>query len=191
MCGIAGVFHYRDAVPADRELVARQTRVLKHRGPDDHDVWCEGPVALGQQRLSIVDLSPGGHQPMPNEDGSLWVTYNGELYGWPEIKSWLAARGHRFRGHSDTEALLHLYEEHDLGLFEHLRGMFAFALYDRARRRMVLGRDRLGIKPLYYHDDGKRIAFASELKALALDPRVPRDVDPRAIADYLTYWNVR
>jgi asparagine synthase (glutamine-hydrolysing) len=189
MCGIAGVFHYRDGL-ADRELVLRQTAVQKHRGPDDRDVWCEGPVALGQQRLAIVDLSPGGHQPMPNEDGSLWVTYNGELYGWPEIKSWLAARGHRFRGHSDTEALLHLYEEHELRLFEHLRGMFAFALYDRARRRLVLGRDRLGIKPLYYHDDGKRIAFASELKALALDPAVPRDVDPRAIADYLTFQYV-
>jgi asparagine synthase (glutamine-hydrolysing) len=190
MCGIAGVFHYRDGAAADRELVLRQIGVQKHRGPDDQDLWCEGPVALGHRRLAIVDLSPGGHQPMPNEDGSLWVTYNGELYGWPEIKSWLAARGHRFRGHSDTEALLHLYEEHDVRLFEHLRGMFAFGLYDRARRRLLLGRDRLGIKPLYYHDDGKRIAFASELKALALDPAVPREVDPRAIADYLTFQYV-
>ena len=190
MCGIAGVFHYRDSSPADRDLVLRQTGVLRHRGPDDQDLWCEGPVALGQRRLAIVDLSPGGRQPMPNEDGSLWVTYNGELYGWPEIKSWLAARGHRFRGHSDTEALLHLYEEHELGLFEHLRGMFAFGLYDRGRRRLVLGRDRLGIKPLYYHDDGRRLAFASELKALALDPAVPREVDPRAIADYLTFQYV-
>src|SRR5262245_16210506 len=190
MCGIAGVFHYRDSSPVDRALVDRQIGVLRHRGPDDRDVWCEGPVALAQHRLSIVDLSPGGHQPMPNEDESLWVTYNGELYGWPEIKSWLAARGHRFRGHSDTEAVLHLYEEHGLGLFEHLRGMFAFALWDRPRRRMVLGRDRLGIKPLYYHDDGRRLAFASELKALVLDPAVPREVDARAIADYLTYQYV-
>ena len=190
MCGIAGVFHYRDSGRADRELLQRQIDVLRHRGPDDQDIWCDGPVALGHRRLSIVDLSPGGHQPMPNEDESLWVTYNGELYGWPEIKSWLAARGHRFRGHSDTEALLHLYEEHELGLFDHLRGMFTFGLYDRARRRLVLGRDRLGIKPLYYHDDGKRLAFASELKALTLDPAVARDVDPRAIADYLTFQYV-
>ena len=190
MCGIAGVFHYGDSGSPDRDLVLRQIGVLRHRGPDDQDLWCEGPVALGHRRLSIVDLSPGGHQPMPNEDGSLWVTYNGELYGWPEIKSWLAARGHRFRGHSDTEALLHLYEEHGLGLFERLRGMFAFGLYDRARRRLVLGRDRMGIKPLYYHDDGRRIAFASELKALALDPAVPREADPRAIADYLTFQYV-
>src|SRR5439155_3120008 len=131
-----------------------------------------------------------GHQAMPNEDASLWGTCNGELYGWPEQKAVLAGRGHRFRGASDTEALLHLYEEHGDELFAHLRGMFAFGLYDRGRRRLVLGRDRLGIKPLYYHDDGRRLAFASELKALALDPAVPREVDPRAIADYLTFQYV-
>src|SRR5689334_3309176 len=126
VCGICGTYHYREG-NADAALVDRQQRVLAHRGPDDWDVWSEGPVALGHRRLSIVDLSPGGHQPMPNEDESLWVTYNGELYGWPELKAVLAARGHRFRGASDTEALLHLYEEHGDGLLEHLRGMFAFA----------------------------------------------------------------
>ena len=186
MCGINGVFHYRGGV-ADRELTARISSAMRHRGPDSHGVWSEGPVALGHSRLAIVDLSPGGHQPMPNEDESLWVTYNGELYGWPELKSTLAARGHRFRGASDTEALLHLYEEHGEGLLEHLRGMFAFALYDRPRRRMLIARDRLGIKPLYWHDDGERIVFASELKALLLDPTVPREVDEQAVADYLTF----
>lgn len=189
MCGICGEFHYRDGV-ADRALVERQQQVLAHRGPDDWDVWSEGPVALGHRRLSIVDLSPGGHQPMPNEDGSLWVTYNGELYGWPETRAVLAARGHRFRGTSDTEALLHLYEEHGDGFLSHLRGMFAFGLYDRRRRRLLLGRDRLGIKPLYWHDDGRRIAFASELKALMLDPAVPREIDEQALADYLTFQYV-
>jgi len=190
MCGINGVFHYRGEGVADRDLTERQMRCLAHRGPDDHAVWVEGPVALAQQRLAVVDLSPGGHQPMPNEDESLWVTYNGELYGWPEIRKDLERRGHRFRGYSDTEAFLHLYEEHGTGLFAQLRGMFAFGLYDRPRRRLLLGRDRFGIKPLYYHDDGKRIAFASELKALLLDPSVPREVDVESIADYLTFQYV-
>jgi asparagine synthase (glutamine-hydrolysing) len=190
MCGIVGVFHYRDQGRPDPGLLERQAAMLRHRGPDDSGLWCEGPVALGHRRLSIVDLSPGGRQPMPNEDETLWVTYNGELYGWPETRSVLAARGHRFRGTSDTEALLHLYEEHGDGLLEHLRGMFAFALYDRRARRMLLARDRLGIKPLYWHDDGKRLVFASELKALLLDPTVPREVDPTAVADYLTFQYV-
>ena len=190
MCGINGVFHYRGDGAADRALVDRQCDVLRHRGPDDAGVWVEGPVALAQRRLAIVDLSPGGHQPMANEDESVWVTYNGELYGWPEIRRDLAGRGHRFRGYCDVEAFLHLYEEKGLGFFEDLRGMFAFALYDRPRRRLVIGRDRLGIKPLFYHDDGKRIAFASELKSLLLDPSVSREIDPEALADYLTFQYV-
>jgi asparagine synthase (glutamine-hydrolysing) len=189
MCGINGVFHYRGGV-ADRALIERQARLMRHRGPDDCGLWSDGDVAFGHRRLSIVDLSPGGHQPMPNEDESLWVTYNGELYGWPELRTNLASRGHRFRGNSDTEALLHLYEEHDTGMLAHLRGMFAFGLFDRTRRRLVLGRDRFGVKPLFYHDDGKRIVFASELKALMIDPTVPRDVDDESIADYLTFQYV-
>jgi len=191
MCGINGVYHYREGnVPADAALVERQAGLIRHRGPDDHGLWHDGPVALGHRRLAIVDLSPAGHQPMPNEDQSLWVTYNGELYNWPETRGTLAARGHRFRGTSDTEMLLHLYEEHGEGMLEHLRGMFAFGLYDRPRRRLLLARDRLGKKPLFYHDDGRRLVFASELKALLLDPRVPREVDEEALADYLTFQYV-
>ena len=189
MCGINGVFHYRGGI-ADPALVERQARLIRHRGPDDQGLWHEGPVALGHRRLSIVDLSPGGHQPLANEDGTLWVTFNGELYNWPEVKGTLLARGHRFRGGSDTEMLLHLYEEHGEGLLEHLRGMFAFGLYDRSRRRLLLARDRLGKKPLFYHDDGRRIVFASELKALLLDPSVPRELDEAALADYLTFQYV-
>jgi asparagine synthase (glutamine-hydrolysing) len=189
MCGINGVFHYAGG-RADPELTQRQADLIRHRGPDDHGLWHEGPVALAQRRLSIVDLSPGGHQPMPNEDETLWVTFNGELYNWPEVKGTLAARGHRFRGSSDTEMLLHLYEEHGDGMLQHLRGMFAFGLYDRPRRRLLLARDRLGKKPLFYHDDGRRIVFASELKALLLDPSVPREIDEAALADYLTFQYV-
>ncbi len=189
MCGICGAFHYGGGL-ADADLLERMCEVQQHRGPDDRGLWMEGEVGFGHRRLSIIDLSPGGHQPMPNEDGSLWVTYNGELYGWPEIHAELAQRGHRFRGTSDTEALLHLYEERGEQLFERLRGMFAFGLFDRQRRRLLVARDRMGIKPLYYHDDGKRLLFASEMKALLEDPGVARRLDARSLADYLTYQYV-
>ena len=189
MCGINGVFWYAGGV-ADPALVRAQARAQRHRGPDDADIWTEGSVGLGHRRLAVVDLSPGGHQPMANEDGSVHVVFNGELYNWPEVMPQLAARGHRFRGRSDTEMLLHLWEEKQEQLLGDLRGMFAFALHDSARRLLFLARDRVGKKPLYWHDDGHRIVFASELKALLADPSVPRDVDPHAIADYLTYQYV-
>jgi asparagine synthase (glutamine-hydrolysing) len=189
MCGVSGIFHYAGGT-ADPDVVSRMTDVMVHRGPDDGGLWADGSVALGHRRLSVIDLSAAGHQPMCNPDASLFVTYNGELYGWPEIRSELAGRGHRFQGTSDTEALLHLYEELGDDMFVRLRGMFAFGLYDRPRRRLLLGRDRLGIKPLYYHDDGRRVVFASELKALLQDRSVRRDVDPVAIADYLTFQSV-
>ena len=189
MCGVNGVFWYRGG-SADADRVQAQARVQRHRGPDDAGVWAEGPVALGHRRLAIVDLSPGGHQPMANEDGTVHVVYNGELYNWPEVMPELAARGHRFRGRSDTEMLLHLWEEKGPDLVADLRGMFAFGLYDSRRRTLLLARDRTGKKPLYWHDDGRRLVFASELKALLADPSVPRDVDPSAIADYLTFQYV-
>ena len=189
MCGINGVFWYRGG-QADAVLVRAQARVQRHRGPDDADVWAEGPAALGHRRLSVVDLSPTGHQPMSNEDGTVWVAFNGELYNAPEVLPELAKRGHRLRGSSDTQMLVHLWEERGADLVHELRGMFTFALVDTRRRTLLLARDRAGKKPLYWHDDGQRIVFASELKALLVDPSVPRDVDPAAISDYLTFQYV-
>ena len=189
MCGINGVFWYRGG-EADVALVRAQAQVQRHRGPDDAGVWAEGPVALGHRRLAIVDVSPGGHQPMANEDATVHVVFNGELYNWPEVMPRLAERGHRFRGRSDTEMLLHLWEERGAELVHELRGMFTFALYDSKSRMLLLARDRAGKKPLYWHDDGRRIVFASELKALIVDPSVPSEVDPVAIADYLTFQYV-
>ena len=187
MCGIAGVFHYAGGGRADVDTVRRMNDAMFHRGPDDAGVHDDGAIALGHRRLSVIDLSVAGHQPMSNADESLWVTYNGELYGWPEQRDRLRRRGHSFRGTSDTEALLHLYEEHGDGLLEHLRGMFAFGLFDRRRRRLLLARDRTGIKPIYYHDAGRGMVFAYVLMALLHDPGVARTVDPAAVADYLTF----
>jgi len=189
MCGINGVFWYRGGL-ADAAVVRAQAFVQRHRGPDDADVWAEGPVALGHRRLAVVDLSPTGRQPMSNEDGSVWVTFNGELYNAPELLPELARRGHRLRGTSDTQVLVHLWEDKGPELVHDLRGMFTFALHDTTRRTLMLARDRAGKKPLYWHDDGQRIVFASELKALLADPSVPREVDPVAIADYLTFQYV-
>lgn len=189
MCGINGVFHYRGG-RADAALVRAMALVQRHRGPDDAAVWTDGPVGLGHRRLAIVDLSPGGRQPMANENGRVHVAFNGELYNWPEVMPQLAARGHTFRGRSDTEMLLHLWEEKQQDMIGDVRGMFAFALHDADRNVVMLARDRVGKKPLYWHDDGQRLVFASELKALMSDPSVPREADPRAIADYLTYQYV-
>lgn len=186
MCGIHGVFHYRGGQP-DRAVVERMGLVQRHRGPDDSGLWLQGGCALGHRRLSIVDLSPGGHQPMADETEEVWVAFNGELYNWPEMQPQLAARGHRFRGHSDTEMLLHLWQEKGASMLDDLRGMFAMALFDTRRQQLLLARDRVGKKPLYYHDDGKRVVFASELKCLMADHSVPRDVDPRAVVEFLTY----
>ncbi len=186
MCGIAG-FVNGEFRPAQANILSAMTSVLTHRGPDAAGAWIEGEAALGHRRLSIIDVS-GGAQPMSNEDGSIWVTYNGEIYNEPELRKGLIARGHQFRNESDTECLVHLYEDHGPDFVRFLNGMFAFAIWDRPRKRLVMGRDRMGQKPLYWHAaaDGS-VLFASEPKAILAHPAMSRAIDPDSLARYFFY----
>ena len=183
MCGIVGMM---DMASPDRLLLERMNRTLSHRGPDGEGYHLDGPVALGHRRLSIIDLHGGG-QPLSNEDGTVWIAFNGEIYNFQELRGELVAKGHRFRTRSDTETIIHAYEEYGDLCVEKLRGMFAFAIWDAAKRKLFVARDRLGKKPIYYWFDGKRFIFASEIKAILEDPRVTRELDLKSLADYLTY----
>ncbi len=188
MCGIAGIYHYADPDrPIDRGLLERMTRSLAHRGPDAEDFFVHGNIGFGHRRLSIVDLSPTGAQPMPNDDRSAWIAYNGEFYNHEEFRPRLAAHGARFRGPSDTETLLRLMEHEGVRSLSKVSGIFAFAFWDAKAQTLTLGRDHLGVKQLYFHDDGRRIIFASEIKALLKDPTVPRNIDPEAVNQYLHF----
>jgi len=187
MCGIVGIVS-RDGSRVNPEQLARMRDRMRHRGPDDEGIWSapSSEVVLGHRRLSIIDLSPAGRAPMGNEDDTVQVTFNGEIYNHAELRRDLTDRGHRFRSHCDTEVLVHLYEEHGEHMVDHLIGMFAFAIWDTRRRRLLVARDRLGIKPLYWIDDGRRFAFASEIKALLM--LLPRhEIDPVALSHYLTF----
>ncbi|GAC1594292.1 MAG: hypothetical protein NVS4B10_01780 [Myxococcales bacterium] len=186
MCGISGFVNRDDGRPADPALLGRMTDVIAHRGPDGSGLFTEGACALGHRRLSIVDLTDNGAQPMANEDGSVHVVFNGEIYNHLELREELAARGHTFRSRCDTEVLVHGYEEWGEALCERLRGMFAFAVWDSRRRRLLLARDRLGIKPLYYHLGKDKLLFGSEVKSLLEDPDVPRSLDEDALDHYLS-----
>jgi asparagine synthase (glutamine-hydrolysing) len=181
MCGIAGwLGTFGRPVDSDDVLAA-----LNHRGPDDSGsmLW-PSEAGLLHTRLRIIDLSAAGAQPMANEDGSVWVVFNGEIYNHRELQRELEAHGHVFRGRSDTEVIPHLYEEEGDALFRRLRGMFAIAILDLRRRRLLLGRDRFGIKPLFYAPTGRAVAFASELNALRLFPGLDLSPDRQAISDY-------
>jgi asparagine synthase (glutamine-hydrolysing) len=185
MCGIAGIVYSDRTRSVDQALLKAMGDSIAHRGPDAEGFWSRPGVGLVHRRLSIIDLA-GGSQPLGNEDDSIQVVFNGEIYNYQSLRADLEARGHRFRTSSDTEVLVHLYEEIGEHLVDRLRGMFAFALWDSNQRRLLLARDRLGIKPLYYHHDGERFLFGSELKAL-LAAGLPRDLDPAALEDYLAF----
>ncbi len=185
MCGIAGVIHRDRSHTVDQSIVRAMMASLSHRGPDGEGLWGEGPVALGHKRLSIIDLE-AGHQPMANEDESIWIVFNGEIYNYLELRRELM-RNHTFRTHSDTEVILHLYEELGERCLERLNGMFAFAIWDRRQQRLFAARDRMGIKPFYWMCDGKRFAFASEPKALIGAGLAAPDPDPQGLEEYLTF----
>jgi asparagine synthase (glutamine-hydrolysing) len=184
MCGIYGIVDLDGSARPKRELLKAMSRVLHHRGPDDEGEYYGGSVALGMRRLSIIDVG-GGHQPIANEDESVWVVCNGEIYNFKSLREDLEKRGHVFRCNSDTEVIVHLYEERGVEFIQQLRGMFALALWDKSRQRLVLARDRLGKKPLYIREEPGHLLFASEVKSILQDPDVPRRVQPGALQEYL------
>jgi asparagine synthase (glutamine-hydrolysing) len=185
MCGFCGVLNLDGQAPVDREELAAMTATLTHRGPDDLGHYLSGPVGLGHRRLSIIDLATG-HQPLSNEDGSIWIVYNGELYNYPEMRADLEKAGHRFATQSDTEVVVHAYEEYGAQCLKAMNGMFAFALWDGPRRRLFLARDRVGIKPLYYARLPHCLVFGSEVKALLAHPHLERRLDLTALNLYLS-----
>lgn len=184
MCGIAGQINL-SGEPVDRRLIEGMVTALRRRGPDDQGIHLAGPVGLGHARLSIIDRSPAGHQPMANEDGSVWIVMNGEIYNFAELRTRLVRQGHPFRSRTDTEVILHLWEEEGPGCLRHLRGMFAFALWDANRQLFFAARDRVGKKPFKYFFDGQHFVFASELKAFQGHPLIRFAPDFKAIRQML------
>jgi asparagine synthase (glutamine-hydrolysing) len=187
MCGIAGLWSAPGAAPPRADEIDAMVRTLHHRGPDGQGTHLDGAIGLGHARLSIIDLA-GGAQPLANEDSSVWVVLNGEIFNYIELRAELQRRGHRFRTLSDTEVLVHLYEEYGDAFVEHLNGQFAIALWDGHRQRLVLARDRVGIRPLFYADVGGRLAFASEVKALFALPQMPRRLSAEGLAATFSFW---
>lgn len=189
MCGICGKLYFDSEHPVSSGLLKRMADTLHHRGPDDEGYYLSGPVGLGFRRLSIIDLSTG-HQPLGNEDGTVWIVFNGEIYNYQELREYLLARGHIFRTRTDTEVIVHLYEEFGPACVERLRGMFGFAIWDERNRSLMLARDRIGIKPLYYALGKDSIVFGSEIKAILADPEFSAEVRREIVDRFLTFYYV-
>ena len=190
MCGITGLLYFDRDRKVDPGLLDRATDAIAHRGPDGRGVHLDGNVGLGHRRLAIIDTTDAASQPFSNEDGTVWIVFNGEIYNFQEFTDELKGKGHRFKSRSDTEVIVHLYEEMGERVVERLRGMFAIAIWDSRKRQLLLARDRVGKKPLYYRLDERAIRFGSEIKAILEDPTVPREPDPVALDRYLTYGYV-
>jgi len=185
MCGICGKLYFDEERTVASDELRRMSGALAHRGPDGEGVWAEDNVGLAHRRLAIIDLRPEAGQPMCNEDGTVWITFNGEIYNFHELRMDLEAHGHMFRTNSDTEAIVHAYEQYGRECLDRLRGMFAFAIWDARAKTLFLARDRIGKKPLFYFADQERFLFASEIKAILVDPAVAVRPDPKAIDQYL------
>jgi asparagine synthase (glutamine-hydrolysing) len=189
MCGICGIYNFKTKEPVRSTQLKDMADTMVHRGPDDEGFYISGETGLAHRRLSIIDLG-GGHQPMSNEDGTVWVIFNGEIYNFRELYDLLVKKGHIFKTRSDTEVIIHMYEEKGEECFQYLRGMFAMAIWDQKHKRLLLARDRVGKKPLFYFYDADRIVFASELKAILEAPDIPREIDLEALSDYFSFFYI-
>ena len=187
MCGIAGILNLNDEVKVSSDLLKRMISAIKHRGPDEFGSYKDADVGFAHARLSIIDLS-GGQQPMSNEDGTVWITFNGEIFNYVELRQELLKKGHTFSTQSDTEVIIHLYEEYGEGCLEYLNGQFAFAIWDKNSKKLFLARDRAGIRPLFYTQNRGRFYFASEIKAIFATGEVPREIDPVSVNQIFTLW---
>src|SRR5881296_3728046 len=179
MCGIAGQFNFLRREPVEHETLVRMTESIRHRGPDDEGYFFEGAIGLGFRRLSIIDLA-GGHQPMSDAEASVWITFNGEIYNYKELRAELQSKGHQFRTNSDTEVIIHGYKEWGTDVFNHLNGMFGVAIWDVRNQRLVVARDAMGIKLIYYKIDNGRLTFGSEIRAILAAGDSRPEVDPVA-----------
>lgn len=187
MCGICGLLNF-DERPAERDLIAEMLAAIRHRGPDDSGLYVNGAVGLGHARLSVIDLS-SGHQPMANEDRSIWITFNGEIFNYIELRKMLIGKGRRFRTNSDTEVLLQLYEEEGEECVQRLNGQWAFAIWDSGLQKLFLSRDRMGVRPLFYCEAGGKFLFASAIKSLFVNSSVPRELDMEGLHQAFTFWH--
>jgi asparagine synthase (glutamine-hydrolysing) len=186
MCGICGIVDLKTSQPVDQNVLLKMTQAMKHRGPDEQGFYQCGSIGLGSRRLSIIDLA-GGRQPIANENQSMWIIFNGEIYNYRELRTYLHKKGHIFCTEADTEVILHLYEEFGLECVQHLNGIFAFAIWDIPRQELTLARDRMGIKPIYYTEANNQFIFGSELKVVLTHPEVDREIDLVSLNEYLSF----
>ncbi len=187
MCGIAGYFQLNNTARPDKELIGRMINIIRHRGPDEFGAYFDNKCVLGQARLSIIDLSSGS-QPLSNEDGTIWITFNGEIYNYIELRPELERAGHKFKTHSDTEVIVHAYEHWGKDCVNHFNGQWAFAIYDKKKQSLFISRDRLGVRPVFYATHNGRFYFASEIKSIFCDPTFPRKLDFKGLDEIFTWW---